>query len=340
VTESVLVTGGAGYVGSHACKALAQAGYLPVTYDNLSIGNRWAVKWGPLELGDILDSNRLHEVFRKHRPVAVMHFAAFALVGESMQEPSLYYRNNVTGAVNLLDAARAHDAGHVVFSSTCATYGVPDKIPIREDVPQRPVNPYGASKLMVERILADYAMAYGLRYAALRYFNAAGADPDGEIGESRAVETHLIPLALEAVLGRRPPLRVLGTDYPTPDGTAVRDYIHVADLADAHVAALQHLLAGRDSFAANLGTGRGHSVREVIAAAERVTGRRVPVTPGPRRPGDPAMLLADPSLARRLLGLDLARSHDLEQIVAHAWAWHARGGMPKPKRAAALTSCR
>lgn len=323
--ETVLVTGGAGYVGSHACKALARAGYRPVTYDNLSIGNRWAVRWGPLEPGDILDVARLSEVFKKHRPVAAMHFAAFALVGESMAAPSLYYRNNVAGAINLLDAARLNDVQAIVFSSTCAIYGIPDELPIKEDTPQRPVNPYGASKLMVERILADYEAAYGMRYAALRYFNAAGADHEGEIGECRSVETHLVPLVLDAILGRRPPLRVLGTDYPTPDGTAIRDYIHVTDLAEAHVAALRHLLAGRASLACNLGTGRGHSVREVIAAAETVTGRVVPYSRGPRRPGDPPVLFADPDLAREVLGLTPTRSADLTRIVRDAWAWHLNG---------------
>jgi UDP-arabinose 4-epimerase len=325
MSQKILVTGGAGYIGSHACKALAQAGYSPVTYDNLSIGNRWAVRWGPLEVGDILDPNRLHEVCRKHEPAAVLHFAAFALVGESVQEPALYYRNNVVGAINLLDATRLSGARAFVFSSTCATYGVPEEIPIREDAPQHPVNPYGASKLMVERVLADYEAAYGLRYAALRYFNAAGADPDGEIGECRAVETHLVPLMLEATLGRRPPLQILGGDYPTPDGTAIRDYVHVTDLAAAHVAALRHLLAGKPSLSLNLGTGRGHSVREAIAATERVTGHPVPRSVAARRPGDPPILFADPGRSIKLLGLTLPHSATLDQIVATAWAWHTGG---------------
>jgi UDP-glucose-4-epimerase GalE len=320
----VLVTGGAGYIGSHACKALAEAGYLPVTFDNLSIGNRWAVRWGPLEIGDILDTNRVSEAFKKHKPVAVMHFAALALVGESMQEPSLYYRNNVTGTINLLDAARAHDVSAFVFSSTCATYGVPETVPIREDAPQRPVNPYGASKLMVERILADYAMAYGIRYAALRYFNAAGADPDGAIGEARVVETHLIPLMLDAILGTRPPLVVMGTDYPTPDGTAVRDYIHVTDLADAHVAALRRLLDGEGAIRANLGTGAGYSVKEIVAAAEAITGRKVPLTYGPRRPGDPPSLVADVTGTCPIPRQTLHSS--LEAIIGTAWRWHQRKG--------------
>jgi UDP-arabinose 4-epimerase len=325
---AVLVTGGAGYIGSHACKALAAASYRPVTYDNLSIGNRWAVRWGPLERGDILDAARLHEVFRAHRPVGVMHFAALALVGESMQEPALYYRTNVTGAVALVDAARIHDVPAFVFSSTCAVYGTPEAMPIAEETPPRPINPYGASKLMVERILDDYDMAYGLRHVALRYFNAAGADPDGEIGEARDVETHLVPLALDAALGRRPPLKVFGDDYPTPDGTAIRDYIHVSDLAEAHVRALDRLLAGGPSLKLNLGTGHGYSVREVLDAAAAIAGRPVPHQVAPRRPGDPPELVADPRAAFALLGQDLTRRSDLATIIETAWAWHARVARP------------
>jgi UDP-arabinose 4-epimerase len=320
----IIVTGGAGYVGSHACKELSGAGYLPVVYDNLSTGNRWAVRYGPLEIGDILDLARLHEVFRKYHAVAVMHFAASALVGESMLEPARYYRNNLVGTINLLDTIRAHDIGAIVFSSSCATYGTPEKVPITEDAPQRPVNPYGASKLMVERVLADYEMSYGLRYACLRYFNAAGADPAGEIGEHRAVETHLLPLLLDAVLGARPPLTVFGTDYPTPDGTAIRDYIHVSDLAAAHVVALRHLLGDGHSLRLNLGTGDGHSAREVISCAERVTGRSVPHVFAPRRPGDPPELVADPRRSIVLLQLELQHSHSLENIIASAWEWHRR----------------
>jgi UDP-arabinose 4-epimerase len=322
----VLVTGGAGYIGSHACKALAAAGYLPVTYDNLSIGNRWAVRWGPLERGDILDAARLHEVFRAHRPVAVMHFAALALVGESMAAPGLYYRTNVGGVLTLADAARIHDVEALVFSSTCAVYGTPERMPIDEDTPKRPINPYGASKLMAERILEDFAMAHGLRHMALRYFNAAGADPECEIGERRDVETHLVPLALDAILGRRPPLRVFGDDYPTPDGTAIRDYIHVSDLAAAHVRALDRLLDGGPSAKFNLGTGRGYSVREVLDAAARVAGRPVPHETAPRRPGDPPALVADPAAAAAALGGELTGRSNLETIIETAWAWHRRGG--------------
>jgi UDP-arabinose 4-epimerase len=282
---TVLVTGGAGYIGSHACKALAAAGYTPVTYDNFSTGNRWAVRWGPLEIGDILDVTRLHEVFAAHRPVGVMHFAALALVGESMAAPSLYYRTNVTGAVTLLDACRLHGVEAFVFSSTCAVYGTPERMPIAEDTPKAPINPYGASKLMVERVLDDYDMAYGLRHVALRYFNAAGADPEGEIGEARdgrdpshAARARRGPRAAAAA-------QVFGDDYPTPDGTAVRDYIHVSDLAEAHVRALGLLLEGAPSRKLNLGTGAGYSVRQVLDAATAIAGRPVPHETAPRRPG-------------------------------------------------------
>jgi UDP-glucose-4-epimerase GalE len=329
MAKTLLVTGGAGYIGSHACKALAAAGYRPVTYDNLSIGNRWAVRWGPLERGDILDAARLHEVFKAYRPVGVLHFAALALVGESMQAPGLYYRTNVTGAVNLLDACHIHDVPAFVFSSTCAIYGTPDHMPIAEAAAARPINPYGASKLMVERILDDYDMAHRLRHVALRYFNAAGADPDGELGEARDVETHLVPLALDAVLGRRPPLEIFGDDYPTPDGTAIRDYIHVSDLAEAHVRALGLLLAGGPSRKLNLGTGQGYSVRQVLDAAAVATGRPVPHGIAPRRPGDPPELVADPRAAFALLGQDLTARSGLAHIMETAWAWQAAGAVPK-----------
>jgi UDP-glucose-4-epimerase GalE len=321
---TILVTGGAGYVGSHACKALARAGFEPVTFDNLSTGNRWAVRFGPLEPGDVLDPHALHLAFKRYRPVAVLHFAGAALVGESVREPALYWRQNLAGTLNLVEACRIHDVAVLVFSSTCAVYGTPERIPIDEATPKAPINPYGVSKLAVERLLADAGAAHGLRYAALRYFNAAGADPEGEIGEHRPVETHLVPLLLDAVLGLRPPLQVLGSDYPTPDGTAIRDYVHVADLAVAHVRALEHLLAGGDSLCCNLGTGEGHSVREVIAVAERVTGRPVPRVEAPRRPGDPAALVADPTRARREFGLLPSNPMGLERILETAWDWHAR----------------
>lgn len=319
---NVIVTGGAGYIGSHAAKALAKAGYSPVTYDNLSTGNACAVRWGPLELGDIANSSRLSEVFRAYTPVGVLHFAALALVGESMTAPSHYYQTNVCGALAVMDAARFAGIGAFVFSSTCAVYGIPPSIPIDEMTPTTPINPYGASKLMVERMLADFNTAYGLPYVALRYFNAAGADPEGQIGELRGVETHLVPLAIEAMLGRRPPLTVLGSDYPTPDGTAIRDYVHVADLALAHVRALDHLLAGRESRVLNLGTGRGYSVREVLDAVKRVAGRPVPFTNRPRRKGDPAALVARPDAAFETLGNDIILRSGIEQIVGTALSWH------------------
>jgi UDP-arabinose 4-epimerase len=324
-SRNVLVVGGAGYIGSHCCKALSRAGYLPVTYDNLVYGHDWAVKWGPLELGDILDRERLDHVLSAYRPSAILHFAAFAYVGESVTDPGKYYRNNVAGSLTLLEAARDRKIKRFVFSSSCATYGVPDLVPIQEGSPQLPVNPYGASKLMVERILADFGGAHDLRSMALRYFNAAGADLDGEIGEDHDPETHLIPLALDAASGRRPNLTIFGEDYDTPDGTCVRDYIHVADLADAHVGALRALEAGAATDAYNLGVGRGYSVREVIDTVTRVTGRRVSVIMDARRQGDPAALVSDAGKARDRLGWT-PKIPALEEIVRSAWLWHQRGG--------------
>jgi UDP-arabinose 4-epimerase len=322
--KTILVTGGAGYIGAHACKALAAAGYSPVTYDSLVYGHKRAVKWGPFEKGDILDSERLAEVMQRHKPSAVMHFAAFAYVGESVTDPAKYYRNNVVGTLSLLDTARMHGVSRIVFSSTCATYGIPDTVPISEDTPQKPINPYGASKLMIERVLSDYGDAYGISSVALRYFNAAGADADGEIGESHDPETHLIPLVLDAASGVRPHITILGDDYPTPDGTCIRDYVHVTDLAEAHVRALDNLGEGNLRRAYNLGTGSGFSVAQVIAAAERVTGRKIPVVIGARRPGDPAQLLADASLLARELDWK-ARHSSLDHILETAWRWHQRG---------------
>jgi len=324
MSETILVTGGAGYVGSHACKALARAGYRPVVYDSLVRGHREAVRWGPLVEADLADLSRLCDTLKRFDVAAVLHFAAFAYVGESVEQPGLYFRNNVANTLTLLEAMRTSAVRHIVFSSTCATYGVPDRVPITESVPQRPVNPYGESKLMVERMLHWYGAAHGFTHAALRYFNAAGADPEGEIGENHEPETHLIPLVLQAALGQRAQIDVLGTDYPTADGTAVRDYIHVQDLAEAHVKALDLLLRGGLSIAVNLGTGVGHSVREVIAAAERVTSRRVPRRETPRRFGDPPVLVADASRARELLGWQLQVS-DLDTILKTAWAWHSPG---------------
>lgn len=315
----ILVTGGAGYIGSHACKALAAGGFEPVTYDNLSRGNRWAVKWGPLEIGDISDERRLREVIERHQPAAVIHFAAFAYVGESVENPNLYYHNNVCGSATLLRTITRSKSIPVVFSSTCATYGIPDKNPISEDHPQHPINPYGFSKLVVERILADLDQAYGLRSVSLRYFNAAGADPDGEIGEAHDPETHLIPLVLAAARDETA-ITIFGNDYDTADGTCIRDYIHVVDLATAHVKALEYLLGGGKRCAVNLANSRGYSVLEVIEAAQRICGRSIKVKNAPRRAGDPAVLIGSAERARAMLGWVPARSA-LELQMADAWNW-------------------
>src|SRR6185437_12784260 len=323
MAKNILVTGGAGYIGSHACKALARAGYTPIAYDNLVYGHRDAVRWGPFVEGDLGDAARLADTLARHEVAAVIHFAAFAYVGESMEKPQLYFRNNVVNTLALLDAMLTAGLRHIVFSSSCATYGTPARVPITEDTPQRPVNPYGESKLICERAIHWYGEAYRMSYAALRYFNAAGADPDGEIGEAHEPETHLVPLVLATALGRRAQIDIYGTDYPTPDGSAVRDYIHVQDLAEAHVAALGHLLDGGASLALNLGTGAGHSVREVIAAAERVTGRRIARREMARRAGDPPVLVADVARARAALGWQ-ARMSGLDGILGTAWAWHNR----------------
>jgi UDP-arabinose 4-epimerase len=319
----VMVTGGAGYIGSHACKALAAAGWTPVTFDNLSSGHRWAVKWGPLVQGHLADTALVRQTLRRYDIQTVLHFAANAYVGESMRDPGKYFRNNSAGTFSLLDAMVDAGVPRLVLSSTCATYGQPQYLPLCEDHPQLPVNPYGESKLFIERALKWYEHAHGLQSVVLRYFNAAGADADGEIGEDHQPETHLIPLVIQAALGRHPQLQVFGTDYPTRDGTAVRDYVHVTDLAAAHVAALDHLAAGRPSVSLNLGTGRGHTVREVIRAVEAVAGCCVPVHMAPRRPGDPAVLVAGSARTRQLLDWQ-PRHSDLHTIVATAWAWHTR----------------
>ena len=298
---NVLVTGGAGYIGSHTCKALHHAGYNPITFDNLERGHASAVKWGPLEQGDLQDTLRLIDVMHTYQPLAVIHFAAYAYVGESVSAPDRYYLNNVYGSMCLLQAMRSAGVERIVFSSTCATYGAPESLPLRESHPQRPLNPYGQSKLMVEQLLADYSVAFRLEYVVLRYFNAAGADPSGEIGEVHDPEPHLIPNALKAA-DSNVKLSVFGTDYETPDGTCVRDYIHVSDLADAHVLALGRLANSGSNEIYNLGNGSGYSVREVIAAVEQVTGRTVAFEEVPRRPGDPAILVADAELARTRLG--------------------------------------
>ena len=301
-SESVLVTGGAGYVGSHACKILARAGYRPVVFDNLSRGHREAVRWGPLVECDLADREGLAAALRVHQVSAVMHFAAYAYVGESADHPAIYYHNNLGGTLALLDAMREVEVDKIVFSSTCATYGIPEDIPIRENALQLPVSPYGETKLAIERALRWYGQAYGIRSVSLRYFNAAGADPENEIGELHQPETHLIPLVLQTALGERSHIDLYGTDYPTRDGTAIRDYVHVEDLAKAHLLALEYLRAGQATAALNLGTGSGHSVREVLAAAEAVAGRQIRWRATARRPGDPPELIADASLAAKLLG--------------------------------------
>jgi len=320
----VLVTGGAGYVGSHACRMLAASGYLPVTLDNLSTGHRWAVKWGPLEIGDLADRPLVNALIGRYKPVAVMHFAALSLVGESASQPARYYGNNVAGTLSLLDAMRENGVTKFIFSSTCATYGDPESCPIAETTAQQPINVYGRSKLMVETILRDYAAAYGLRAVALRYFNAAGAADDDGIGEAHQPETHLIPLLIAAARGERGPVQVFGTDYPTADGTCERDYIHVNDLASAHVRAVDFLDASVGFHAFNLGTGRPYSVRQMMAAVADQAGHPVPHQIAPRRAGDPPALYADPRLARDVLGWQATQSH-LENIVGSAWRWHAAG---------------
>jgi len=316
----VLVTGGAGYIGSHAVRALKHAGHEAIILDNLSTGYEFLAAGFELVKGDILDGAALARALP--RVDAIMHFAARAYVGESVSNPPKYFRNNVEGGLSLLNAALAAGVKTIIFSSTCAVYGEPAKVPIDEDAPRNPVNPYGVSKYFFERALEAYDQAYGLRYASLRYFNAVGADESGEIGELHNPETHLIPLALRAAAGMGPELQVFGSDYPTPDGTCIRDYIHVNDLAAAHVKALEHLSAGNKSFAVNLGTGTGSSVKEVIAAVEKATGRRVPVKMGPRRAGDPALLVANPARAQTLLQWKGSRS--LGESVATAWDWMRR----------------
>ena len=320
--STVLVTGGAGYIGAQTCKALASAGYRPVVFDNLVSGHRDAVRWGPFVHGDITDRAALDAAIRQYRPQAAIHFAAYAYVGESIADPGKYYRNNLAGSLTLLEALRDGEVRKIVLSSTCAVYGEPAQLPITETTPTRPINPYGTSKLMVEQMLADFERAYGLRWLALRYFNAAGDDFDGEIGEDHDPETRLVPRALEAATGGAP-LTVFGTDYPTPDGTCIRDYIHVVDLADAHLRALAALDSGIGSQPVNLGAGRGISVREIIAMVEAVTGRPVDLRYGPRRAGDPPELVADAQRARNLLGWT-ARYSDPLRIVESAWAWHCR----------------
>jgi UDP-arabinose 4-epimerase len=317
---NILVTGGAGYIGSHTCKALAKAGFIPITYDNLVTGHEWAVRWGPLVRGEMLDRSRLDEVMREYQPSAVLHFAAYSSVEESVKQPLKYYMNNVVGTINLLVSMQNNRVQDIVFSSTCATYGNPQTVPLAEIHPQNPINPYGASKLMVERILSDLGDAGDLRSASLRYFNAAGADPEGEIGEDHDNETRLIPLVLAAAKGIIPHITIYGKDYATEDGTCIRDYVHVSDLADAHVLALKALKEQAGSRSYNLGSGKGFSVREVIQAARTVTGLSIPVVEGPRRPGDPPRLVADAKRARTELGWQV-RYADLTKIIATTWNW-------------------
>jgi UDP-arabinose 4-epimerase len=318
--DAILVTGGAGFVGSHACKALARAGYFPVTFDNLERGHEWAVKWGPLVRGDIRDESDLRRAFEEWRPWAVMHFAAYAYVGESNLEPTKYYDTNVGGTAKLLKACAAYECRNVVFSSSCATYGIPARVPLTEADPQQPINPYGYTKLVVERMLRDAEIAHGIRHVALRYFNAAGSDPDGELGELHEPETHLMPLVLFTALRRRASIQILGNDYETPDGTCVRDYVHVSDLADAHVAAIDWLAKGESSNSFNLGNGHGFSVAEVVRTAEQVTGLPIRTEMCPRRPGDPPTLVSDSTKARQLLGWK-PKFPAVKDQLAHAFRW-------------------
>lgn len=320
----ILVTGGAGYIGSHTCKLLSQRGFTPVIVDNLVYGHEWAVKWGPLYRGELSDREFLRSVFQKHKIQAVLHFAAYAYVGESVKDPLKYYTNNVAGSLSLMSAAVEAGIPRFVFSSTCATYGEPERMPIAETTPQNPVNPYGASKLMIERALKDLSAAAPLQVVALRYFNACGADADGEIGEHHDPETHLIPLALEAAHGKRE-LTVFGTDYPTPDGTCIRDYIHVTDLAEAHVMAMDWMTRNTSAQfeVFNLGTGQGVSVRELIDTVARVTGRQVPAKMGARRAGDPPVLVATAAKAKELMGWE-PRHSGLENIVRTADNWYRK----------------
>lgn len=319
----ILVTGGAGYIGSHTCQELAAAGCEPIVYDNLSTGHRQLVRWGGFVQGDLADAMLLRRVLSDYRIEAVLHFAASSCVGESYSNPRLYFNNNVFGTMNLLNAMLDAGVMYLVFSSTCATYGLPEVVPIPDHHPQKPINPYGETKLCIERMLYWYGQSYGMKSVSLRYFNAAGADLEGRTGEWHEPETHLIPIVLDVQVGRRPFLQVYGTDYPTPDGTAVRDYIHVADLARAHVQALHYLQVGGESTALNLGTGRGYSVLEIVRVVEEVCGLPVSWQAAPRRPGDPPVLVADATRAGQILGWQPVMS-DLATIIRTAWQWHQK----------------
>ena len=319
----ILVTGGAGYIGSHVCKELSEYGFEAVAFDNLSTGHRELVKWGPLIEGDVGDRDSIEAAIREVRPEAILHFAASSLVGESMTHPGKYYRNNVMGSLTLLEAMVAAGVSRIVLSSTCATYGIPEQTPIGEDTPQNPINTYGRTKLVIERMIDAFEMAHGMKSVCLRYFNACGADPDGETGELHECEPHLIPRAIFSALGQVSDFSVFGDDYATPDGTPIRDYVHVTDLASAHVSALLHLLRQDSSVKLNLGIGKGYSVKQIIDAVGRVTKRKVPSTVNGRRPGDPAILVANCAKAKEVLGFQ-PRFSALETIIETAWNWHGR----------------
>lgn len=321
--KNILVTGGAGYIGSHVCKALKQHGYTPIVYDNLCSGNKSAVKWGPFVEGDIRDRELLSETISKYKPIAIMHFAALIQVGESVVNPSLYYHNNVYGSFCLLEAAREHNIKAMVFSSTAAVYGLPETSPIHEDTVKSPINPYGQTKLMMEQMIYDYAKAYDLNYAVLRYFNAAGADPETEAGTAYKVDTHIIPLLMRVSSNLMEQIKVFGTDYATPDGTAIRDYIHVTDLAEAHILSLNHILADKGNLVLNIGTNTGLSVAEVIATARAITGHSIPELLSERRAGDPPILVAEAKKAQNVLNWTPQYS-DIQTIVKTAWAWRQK----------------
>ena len=317
---NILVTGGAGYIGSHTCKVLAKHDYIPVTYDNLENGHEWAVKWGPLEVGDVRDGERLREVMEKYRPQAIMHFAAYIEVGESVKNPEKFHDNNVVGTANLLQIMQETGISQIVYSSSCAVYGLPSEVPITESCRIAPENPYGQTKADSERILGDYHLNHGIRSVSLRYFNAAGADPAGEIGEAHDPESHLIPIVMTKGALQGGAVDIFGDDYDTPDGTCLRDYIHVLDLAEAHVLALKRLLSGGDNAVYNLGNGQSYSVREVVDSIKRLTGRNFEVRVSPRRPGDVPILVADATKANDELGW-MTKYSDLETILGTAWDW-------------------
>ena len=318
---NILIVGGAGYIGSHMCKYLSQNGYTPIVLDNLVCGHRESVKWGPFIEGSMDDKTLLNHIFKEYEIAAVMHFAAFCYVGESVDNPAKYYRNNVAATLTLLEAMIENDILNFIFSSTCATYGEPIEIPIKENHPQSPINPYGRSKLMVEQIIDDFGNAYGLKSASLRYFNAAGADPDGELGEDHRPETHLIPLVLQTALNKREEIEIFGNDYPTSDGTCIRDYIHINDLAQSHLLALERLLNGLSGGQYNLGNGDGYSVKQVIDVARQVTKKKIPSKVVKRRPGDPAVLIGSSEKANKELGWK-PQFTDLHTIIETAWNWH------------------